>query len=171
MGIIYKNSFYQSLYCKARNSFINHNRSIKKLHKITHVNISRLLELENQDKTTGNRIIISSRTAIPDIAWNETINSLDDKSPSNYNAVIAIFLDAPRLEIITIPTFNYWEGQSITFKATDDFKVEQVIVAIYNNYGNLMEKGNAQTIDAGMQWTYNSTAKYEQFRCITYEKE
>jgi len=169
METLYKNNFFQGLCGKAGDSISNPNRKLNKLHKLPRISFSRLLELDNQDTTTSDQIFISSTEAITDVLGEETFNASEQKSLANYYAIIAVFLKAPHVEIIDIPNFNYWEDQSITVKATKAFTVIQVTIAIYNNYGNLMEKGNAQPINAGLQWSYNTTAKSKQLNCDNNE--
>ena len=45
-------------------------------------------------------------------------------------------------------------GQTIRVRATDDFRVYQVVVGIYTASGVLVEEGNALQGRSGIEWLY-----------------
>jgi len=77
---------------------------------------------------------------------------------SAYNIAIADFFNAPKIESIDLTAYTGLAGQVIVVTATDDFKVKEVTVAIYNSDGTLVEKGNAVESTSNLLWTYTTTA-------------
>jgi hypothetical protein len=77
---------------------------------------------------------------------------------SAYNIAIADFFNAPKIESINLSGYSGLAGQAIIVTATDDFKVKEVTVAIYNSDGTLVEKGNAIANTNNQLWTYTTTA-------------
>jgi hypothetical protein len=72
------------------------------------------------------------------------------------------YLTTPIVHYIKPKGYSGTVGDIITIKATDDFKVTEVIVQILNSGGELLEKGNAiQNPRKRHMWKYTTTLANE----------
>jgi len=78
-----------------------------------------------------------------------------------FNVAVADFFHAPDIEEIDLTNYNGAVNDIIRIRATDDFKVERVHVAIYNSDGSLVEEGDATKTDNQLDWLYTSTVVNE----------
>lgn len=74
-----------------------------------------------------------------------------------YNVAIADFFNAPDINEIDVQAYTGKVGDKIWVKATDDFKVTKVHVAIENSDGTLVEEGDAVADAIGLNFTYIAT--------------
>jgi hypothetical protein len=81
-----------------------------------------------------------------------------------FNIAMIDALRAPVIENIKADNYHGRPGDQIFIRATDDFKVANVVVSVYNPAGELLERGNAviQEIEE-MQWTYISKQDNPEF--------
>ena len=77
---------------------------------------------------------------------------------SAYNVAVADFLHAPDVDEIDVTNYAGAVGDTIRIRTTDDFKVVQVQVAIYNGDGSLVEQGDAVQANNEIDWIYTATA-------------
>ncbi len=78
-----------------------------------------------------------------------------DQSASNL-----AFRDAfvpPKVENIDASAYHGAVGDTLTIRATDDFKVVGVTVLIHDSAGALIEQGPATVFANGADWVYSST--------------
>lgn len=75
-----------------------------------------------------------------------------------YNMAFRDYLKAPVVRKINAANYNGTPGSTIVVHAKDDFRVVGVKVSIFNNLGELLEKGNAlpDPVKRG-QWVYTVT--------------
>ncbi len=72
------------------------------------------------------------------------------------NLAIRDFYNAPEIHSFKADGYTGKAGQKILVRATDDFRVYQVVVAIYSASGTLVEEGNALLGRNGIEWTYTT---------------
>jgi hypothetical protein len=76
---------------------------------------------------------------------------------SAYNVAVADFLNAPQIDEVDLSTYKGQVGNTIRVRATDDFKVTQVTLAIYNSDNTLVEEGKAVQAADLADWVYTVT--------------
>jgi hypothetical protein len=76
-----------------------------------------------------------------------------------FNVAVADFFHAPDVDEIDMTAYNGAVGDTIRVRATDDFKVEQVHIAINNGDGSLVEEGDAVQQTNEIDWLYTATAE------------
>jgi len=76
-----------------------------------------------------------------------------------YNVAVADFFHAPDIETVNLSKYSGKVGETITIRATDDFKVTEVSVAIYNADGTEVEQGLAVLSANGVDWVYTAIAE------------
>ena len=76
---------------------------------------------------------------------------------SVYQVALADFLKAPDIKEVDVSKYNGQIGSTIRVRATDDFMVSQVWVAICIKDGNILEQGEAQRLANGVDWLYTAT--------------
>jgi len=78
-----------------------------------------------------------------------------------YNVAVADFFHAPNIDEIDVTQYQGEVGDAIRIRVTDDFKVQQVHLAIYNADGSLVEMGDAVKQANTVDWVYVATAANE----------
>jgi len=101
--------------------------------------------------------VIYAKAAIADDSLKEAYKEKTRDGQTAYNVAIADFFNAPDIEEIDLSGYTGKAGEQIVVRATDDFKVAQVTVAIYTSDGTLVEKGEATLGTNGVDWTYQTT--------------
>ena len=74
-----------------------------------------------------------------------------------YNVAVADFFHAPNIKSIDLSGYTGKVGETIIIRATDDFKVADVNVTIFNADGTEVEHGQA-ICSNGVDWIYTATA-------------
>lgn len=121
---------------------------------------SNVQQTEKQKQTTQRfqEAVIYAKSALADP---DAKQAYADKATGNqtaYNVAIADLFNAPEIEQINMQGYTGKPGDTITVRATDDFKVKQVTVAIFNADGSLVEQGDAQPSANSMDWVYKAMA-------------
>lgn len=80
------------------------------------------------------------------------------------NLAIRDFYNAPEIHALKADGYTGKAGQEIMVRATDDFRVYQVVVSIYAASGTLIEEGNAVQGRNGVSWTYTTTKNNTGYR-------
>lgn len=75
---------------------------------------------------------------------------------SAYNIAVADFFHAPDIETIDISSYTGTVGDIIKIKATDNFKVTEVSVTIYNADGTEVEHGRAVQSEGKNEWVFTA---------------
>jgi len=88
----------------------------------------------------------------PEIKAAYQVNAGEGKTP--YNMAIADYLHAPVIEQIDVSAYRGKAGNVIIVRATDDFRVKEVSVSIYDADGMEVEKGAAVLSVDGIDWVY-----------------
>ena len=71
------------------------------------------------------------------------------------------FSHAPDIDEIDVTQYKGAVGDTIRIRVTDDFKVKQVQLAIYNADGSLVESGDAVKQTNEIDWLYPATVVNE----------
>lgn len=69
---------------------------------------------------------------------------------------VADFLNAPSFDEIDLSGYNGTPGIKIAIRVTDDFKVVEVQVEIYNGDGTLVESGAAVQQPNPVDWVFTA---------------
>src|SRR5450432_1729913 len=81
-----------------------------------------------------------------------------------FNIAMIDALQAPVVESIQTDGYQGHAGDPIIVHAKDDFKVAAVVVSVYNQVGDLIEKGNAVLQEnEEMDWLYISNKENTEF--------
>ncbi|SHN39898.1 hypothetical protein [Chitinophaga sp. CF418] len=72
------------------------------------------------------------------------------------NLAIKDFYNAPEIHELRTKEYTGKAGQKIWVRATDDFRVYQVVIGIYTAAGTLVEEGNALQGRNGIEWVYTT---------------
>jgi len=114
---------------------------------------------ENQKQHQGRfqEAILYAKTAIADPAKKASYNDATTGGQTGYNVAVADFFHAPEIMEVNVNGYTGKTGGTITVKATDDFKVTEVNVAIYNADGSEVEHGLAVLSVNGVEWIYTAT--------------
>ena len=125
---------------------------------------SHVQQSEKQKQTVQKfqEAVIYAKSALADAATKATYDKEAKEGQTAYNVAVADFFNAPQIDSIDLSQYTGQANESIVIKATDDFKVKQVIVAIYNSDGSLVEKGDAKLDVSGLHWVYLTTVVNEQ---------
>ena len=78
-----------------------------------------------------------------------------------YNVAVADFFNAPNIDEIDVRQYKGTVGDTIRVRVTDDFKVKQVNLAIYNADGSLVETGDAVKQSNVVDWIYTASVANE----------
>jgi len=108
-------------------------------------------EGQKQQQGRFQEAILYAKTAIADPAKKESYNDATTGGQSAYNVAVADFFHAPEIKEINVSGYTGKKGDTIKVKVTDDFKVTQVSVAIYNADGSEVEHGLAVPAN-GVEW-------------------
>lgn len=115
-----------------------------------------LSEKQKKQVSKFQEAVIYAKTALKDPITKEMyeLEAKKEQGVSGYNVAVADLMNAPKIEEINLSNYTGKKGEIIKIKATDDFKVEAVSVAIYNGDGSLVEEGNA--VEEGLYWVYTA---------------
>jgi hypothetical protein len=80
---------------------------------------------------------------------------------SAFNVAVADFLKAPNFDEIDLTAYHGAVGDLIRVRVTDDFKVKQVQVSIFNSDGSLVEQGDAAQQTNQIDWIYTAATANE----------
>lgn len=123
------------------------------------------VEQSDKQKAVNKRFqeaVIYAKVVVADAALKAEYESKAGDGKSAYNVAIADFFNAPDIEEINLSNYHGLAGQQIIIRATDDFKVVQVRVIIYNSDASLVEQGDAVISSNGVDWIYTATANTDQ---------
>lgn len=76
---------------------------------------------------------------------------------SAFNVAVADFLVPPVMNEIDCGLYTGQVGSLIKVKATDNFKINSIMVAIYKADDSLLESGAAVVSGNGIDWVYTAT--------------
>lgn len=102
--------------------------------------------------------IIYGKGVVADPVLKDTYQQAAVGNQTAFNVAVADFLHAPQIDEIDISKYSGQAGNSIRVRATDDFKVVQVLVSIYNSDNSLVEEGFALQDKNQVDWIYTTTA-------------
>jgi hypothetical protein len=95
------------------------------------------------------------------VMQNAPLKAMYDKAvkgdQSAYNLALRDFAKAPEIKSLNTADYSGQPGGAIVVRATDDFKVTSVKVAIYSPAGILLEEGEAAINANGLDWTYKAS--------------
>ncbi|MRG47662.1 hypothetical protein GFS24_21240 [Chitinophaga sp. SYP-B3965] len=85
--------------------------------------------------------------------------SMAQPGQNAYNLALKDAYNAPVIENLETGKYLGKPGDTIQVRATDDFRVFRVTVAIYSGKDVLLEKGNALMARNGKDWVYTATGE------------
>jgi len=115
-------------------------------------------ETQKQHQGRFQEAILYAKTSIADPTKKAAYDDATTGGQTAYNVAVADFFHAPEIKEINVSKYTGKTGDTITVKATDDFKVTGVSVAIYNADGSEVEHGLAVQSANGVEWVYTATA-------------
>ena len=114
-------------------------------------------EAQKKHQEQFQQAIIYGKAAIADEATKEEYQEKAEGMKTAFNVAVADFLHAPQIDEIDVTNYAGNKGDTIRVRATDDFKVVQVHIEIYNSDGSLVEEGDAVQQENGLDWIYTCT--------------
>jgi len=116
---------------------------------------------DNQKQHQGRfqEAILYGKTAIADHQKKADYAKAITGGETAYNIAVADFFHAPNIKDVDVSKYTGKVGETITIRATDDFKVMEVSVAIYNADGTEVEHGLAVLSANGVDWVYTAIAE------------
>ena len=101
-----------------------------------------------------------ARNAIKDPEIKAMYQAMVKGGQRAFNIAMTDALQTPVVESIQVESYAGRPGDPIVIRATDDFKVTNVLVSIYNPAGDLVDEGNAilQNQENG-DWLYTARQK------------
>jgi hypothetical protein len=116
---------------------------------------------ENQKLHQGRfqEAILYAKTAIADPATKAEYSKSITGNETAYNIAVADFFHAPDIKDVDLSNYSGKIGETITIRATDNFKVTEVSVSIFNADGTEVEHGLAVLSANGIDWLYTATAE------------
>jgi len=115
-------------------------------------------EAQKQHHRRFQEATIYAKGAISDPAVKADYEAKVTGNETPYNVAVADFFHAPDIETVDLSKYSGKKGETITIRATDDFKVTEVRVTIYNADGTEVEQGLAVVSANGLDWVYTTTA-------------
>jgi hypothetical protein len=127
--------------------------------------VARVAKKKGRTKSTAAQIALQDRFSIaacfaiaamedPDLKF--YYSSLARGGQSGYNMALKDAMSVPQISEIDFKSYNGRQGDKITIRARNFFKVYQIRVKIYNDTGVLIEEGNAVEDITPMVWTYRA---------------
>jgi len=101
--------------------------------------------------------IIYGKGAIADPDQKKAYLEAAVENQTAFNVAVADFLNAPQIDEVDVSMYEGKVGNTIRIRATDDFKVVQVMVAIYTTDSTLVEQGSAKQDRNMVDWIYTVT--------------
>jgi hypothetical protein len=116
---------------------------------------------ENQKQHQGRfqEAILYAKTAIADPATKAEYSKAIAGNETAYNIAVADFFHAPDIKDVDLSKYAGKIGETITIRATDNFKVTEVSVTIFNADGTEVEHGLAVISANGIDWLYTASAE------------
>ena len=97
------------------------------------------------------------QTALSDPTMKAEYKAAAQTGQTAFNVAVADYFNAPNIKDVDVSLYTGKSGDLITIKATDDFRVTSVSVAIYNEDGSEVEHGVAVQKNK-VEWVYTATA-------------
>ena len=119
---------------------------------------SELSQAQKEHQKHFQEATIYGKAALTDPTTKAGYEAAASDGETAYNVSVADFFHAPNIDEINVSKYTGKIGDTITVKATDDFKVTEVSVAIYNADGSEVEHGLAVQSANGVDWVYTATA-------------
>ena len=116
-------------------------------------------EAQRAHQARFQQAVIYAKVQLDDPASKAEYSAKAVKGRSAYNIAVADFLQAPAIDEIDLTNYNGAIGNTIRVRVVDDFKVQQVNVAIHNSDATLVEQGNAVQLPTKVDWLYTATAQ------------
>lgn len=108
--------------------------------------------------------ILYGKGVISDPVMKDAYQDAATGNQTAFNVAVADFLHAPQIDEVDVSLYTGKVGDRIRVKATDDFKVAQVTVAIFNPDNALVEEGMATGPDKYGYWVYTTTVSNDNLR-------
>jgi hypothetical protein len=115
-------------------------------------------EAQKKQRDRFEEATLYGKSVLSDPALKAAYAAAAPEGTTAYSVAVGDFLKAPNLKEVDVSKYTGKKGDTIEVKATDDFKVASVSIAIYNVDGSLVEQGNAVQQPNKEKWLYTATA-------------
>ena len=116
-------------------------------------------EAQKQQQALFQQAVVYGKAEMADPVEKEAYQEKAVGMKSAFNVAVADFFHAPDVDEIDLTAYTGAVGDIIRVRATDDFKVVQVHIAVYNGDGTLVEQGDAVQQANEIDWLYTATAE------------
>lgn len=116
-----------------------------------------MTEGQKEHQKLFQQAVIYARSVLTSPETKQAYKDAADEGESAYNVAVADFMNAPDIDEIDLSKYTGKVGDTIIITVTDDFKVAEVSVTIFNADGTEVEHGLAQSGLGGLQWLYAAT--------------
>jgi hypothetical protein len=97
-----------------------------------------------------------AKTAIQDDNVKVAYEQRAKDGQTAFNVAMADYMNLPSISELGLDAYTGAKGQPVVIKATDDHMVAEVQVSIYDQNGALVEEGEAQLAENGLDWVYTT---------------
>jgi len=114
-------------------------------------------EAEKSQHQRFQHATIYGKSAITDPTLKAAYTAAAGEGQSAYNVAVADFFHAPDIKTLDLSAYKGNVGDTITIEVTDDFKVAEVEVNIFNADGTVVEQSNAvQNPINAIEWIFTA---------------
>lgn len=99
-----------------------------------------------------------AKSAILDPILKAAYAAVAGPDQSAFNMAFKDAYEGPEISAVTTLNYLGQPGNTITIRATDDFKITSVKVTIRTSAGDIIEQGEAVLEKNGLDWLYTATA-------------
>lgn len=104
------------------------------------------------------RAVLYGKSVLADTERKATYGAAAKEGQSAYNVAVADFFHAPDIDSIDISGYTGKAGDTIKISVTDNFRVSEVSVGIYNADGTEVEHGAAEQSANPSEWVFTAKA-------------
>lgn len=116
-----------------------------------------LTDAQKKHRHQFQNAILYGKSVVADPIRNAAYKGEAKEGQSAFNVAVADFLNAPSFDEIDLSKYSGQPGSIIKIQVTDDFKVVEVQVEIFNGDGVLVESGAAAQQENSLDWIYTAT--------------
>lgn len=117
-----------------------------------------LTDAQKKHRHQFQNAILYGKSVVADPIRNAAYKGEAKDGQSAFNVAVADFLNAPSFDEVDLSRYTGQPGSTIQIQVTDDFKVVEVRVEIFNGDGTLVESGAAVQQANSLDWVYTATA-------------
>jgi hypothetical protein len=117
-----------------------------------------LSEAQKMQQGRFQEAILYGKSVLADATLKAEYKAAAPEGVTAYNVAVGDFLHAPNIKSVDVSKYTGKPGETIEMEISDDFRVADVKVAIYNPDGSVVEQGNAKQQPNSLKWVYTATA-------------